>query len=214
MKYSGFVGKWLRRFILAILLFCALNVFAINVWSYHQENDRLTNRTYSLAQSPMPRLDLYDELKLQVSCRENRLQVVIEADSLIASQGAKFDMEYQIDKKAPITIQMRTFSDSKRKGYTDNDAKPIVDGVLAGREAIFIRVKTMIGKVLSASIPLPDAAKPIQQVMADCDMTLPDSANGNSNYTLSDFEQNFNKLSPEQKQKLLRKIEQLMMEMR
>lgn len=214
MKYNAFICKCMRLFILAILFLRAFNVFAINVWSYHQEIDRLTNRTYSIAQSPMPRLDLYDELKLQVSCRDNRLRVTIEADSLIASQGAKFEMEYQIDKNTPSTLQMQMFPDSKRKGYTDNAAESIVNGIVTGRDAIFIRVKTMIGKVLSASIPLPDAAKPIQQVMADCDMTLPDKANDNSNYTLSDFEQNFNKLSPEQKQQLLRKIEQLMMEMR
>ena len=121
---------------------------ADNTWSYHQESDSLTNQTYSFAQSPLPRPGLYDNIMLEIVCKENKLQAVIDADDLIASQNSSFDLEYQIDKKSPVPVPMKTFPDSKRKGYTIEFAKRIADDMLTG-QAIFIRVNTMIRTVLS-----------------------------------------------------------------
>jgi branched-chain amino acid transport system ATP-binding protein len=56
-------------------------------------------------------------------------------------------LEYQIDKKTPVTVQMKTFPDSKRKGYSNESAKRMADDMLTG-QAIFIRVTTMIDKEL------------------------------------------------------------------
>jgi len=72
---------------------------ADNVWSYHQESDSLTNQTYSLAQSPLPQPGLYDDMMLEIVCKENKLQAVIDTNDLIASQSSRFSLEYQIDKK-------------------------------------------------------------------------------------------------------------------
>jgi len=184
--------------------------WAANTWSYRQENDRLNNQTYSVALSPMPRRDLYDELKLEIICRDKHLQVAINADSLIASQGSQFDVEYQIDKQAPVTIKMRTFPDSKRRGYTNDEAKQLVDAILTGRDSVFIRVKTMIRETLSGAIPLQDAAQAVQQVLSDCGMAVPADTGSEPAYSLADFVRDFNQLTPAQQQPVLERIKKIL----
>jgi len=160
----------------------------------------------------MPTRGLYDDIKLEIVCKDNNLQVVIDADSLIASQNSAFDVEYQIDKKTPVTIQMRTFKDSKRKGYSDEYAKRIADDILTG-QTIFIRVHTIIKKVLSGSMSLEYSAEPIKRVFADCGLAVADNVTSESAYSLAEFEQEFNKLAPEQQQQVLGRIKKMMMEM-
>ena len=145
MKHSRFFGHSTQTVMLVLLIACPINTWADNTWSYQQESDRLSNRTYSFAQSPMPRRGTYDNMRLEIICKENKLQAVIDAENLIASQGSHFDLEYQIDQKTPVTVPMKTFPDSKRKGYSEEFAKHIADDLLTG-QAIFIRVKTMIQK--------------------------------------------------------------------
>jgi hypothetical protein len=210
MKQSRFSGNSTPAIMLALLIACPINVFADNTWSYHQESDNLTNQTYSFAQSPLPHPGLYDNLRLEIVCRENKLQVVIDAENLIASQNSSFDLEYQIDEKSPVTVQMKTFPDSKRKGYSDEFAKRIADDLLTG-QAIFIRVKTMIRRILSSSIPLDNAAVPIKHVFADCGIGLP---NNEPAYSMTEFEKDFSQLSSEQQQQVLAKIKKIIMEIR
>lgn len=186
---------------------------ADNTWSYHKESDSLTNQTYSFAQSPLPRPGLYDDIMLKIVCKENKLQTVIEAEDLITSQSSNFDLEYQIDKKTPVTVQMKTFPNSKRKGYTEEFAKRMTDDLLTG-QAIFIRVNTMIRTVLSSSMPLDNAAEPIKHVLADCGLSTSDNVTGEPAYSLTEFEQEFSKLSLEQQQQVLVKIKKIMLEIR
>ena len=213
MKHSRFFGFSIRVIMLTLLIANPLNAFADNTWSYHQESDSLTNQTYSFAQSPLPRPGLYDNIMLEIVCKENKLQAVIDTDDLIASQGSRFDLEYQIDKKTPVTVQMKTFPDSKRKGYSDEFAKRIADDMLTG-QSIFIRVNTMIRTVLSSSMPLDNAAEPIKHVLADCGLSLSDNVTSEPAYGLTEFEQEFSKLSLDQQQQVLAKIKKIMMEIR
>lgn len=208
--------KWrhckLRHCRVLLVFLLPVNALAANAWNYLQESDRLNNRSYSIARSPLPRSDLYDNMRLEVVCKDNALQVTIESNSLIASQGSRFDFEYQIDQKPPVKIQMTTFKDSKRRGFTSEHAQTLVADMLDG-QAIFVRVNTLIRKVLSGSIPLDDAAKPLTQVLADCGI----AASGNSvienPYSLADFQQDFAKLNEEQQRQLLDKIRKLIIEM-
>jgi len=211
MKHTHVLDNGLQGLLLAVLICCPLDGLAGNAWSYNQESDTLTNLTYSFAQSPITSPGRYDDIKLQIVCKENKLQAVIDADSLIASQGSRFTVEYQIDKNPPVTIEMTTFQDSKRKGYTEKDAKRIANELLTG-QAIFIRVNTMIKEVLSISIPLDGAAKPVQQVFADCGLASSNNTGGEPSYTLADFERDFSKLSPEQQQQTLIKIKKILVE--
>ena len=213
MKHSRFFGNSTPSTLLALFIACPLNALADNAWSYHQESDSLTNRTYSFALSPIPRRGIYDNIMLEIVCKENKLQAIIDAENLIASQGSNFDLEYQIDKKTPVTVQMKTFPDSKRKGYTDEFAKRIADDMLTG-QAIFIRVNTMLRTVLSSSMPLDNAAEPIKHVLADCGFNLSDNVTGEPAYNLAEFEQEFSKLSLEQQQQVLTKVEKIMKEIR
>ena len=213
MKHNRFFGNNAPAILLGLLIACPLNALADNIWSYHQESDSLTNQTYSFAQSPLPRPGLYDNIMLEIVCKENKLQAVIETDDLIASQGSIFGLEYQIDKKTPVTVQMKTFPDSKRKGYSDEFSKRIADDMLTG-QAIFIRVNTMIRTVLSSSIPLDNAADPIRRVLADCGLSVSDNAAGEPAYSLTEFEQEFSKLTIEQQQQVLVKIKKIMLEIR
>ena len=210
MKHCRFFGNRAPAIILVLLIALPVNTLAADTWNYHQESDSLTNLTYSFAQSPLPRPGLYDNLRLEIVCKENRLQAVIDADDLIASQNSSFDLDYQIDKKMPVTVQMKTFPDSKRKGYTDDFAKRIADDLLTG-QAVFIRVNTMIRTVLSSSISLDNAADPIKHVLADCGLGLSDSE---PVYSLAEFEKQFAQLSSEQQQQVLLKIRQIIMETR
>ncbi|MCX7088555.1 MAG: hypothetical protein NTV00_10940 [Methylococcales bacterium] len=210
MRVGFFVMNSFKRSIGVILLLSPLTSLASNNWSYHQENDRLTNRSFSFARSPMPRTDLYDDLRLAVACKDNRLHVIIEAGVLIASQGSAFDVDIQIDKQAPVKVPMRTFPDSKRKGYTDQQAKQIADALLSG-QSVFIRVNTMIRRVLSGEMPLDDAAAPIKQVYADCGLTA--GSTGTAEYSLVNFNDAFSKLSPEQQRVVLDKLKGIMGEL-
>lgn len=202
-------GKIGQRLIFTALALCSLSVVADESWSYRQETDRLNNRTYSFALSPLPPRGLYDNIRLQVACKDNALQAVIEADSLIASQGSSFDVEYQIDKNSPVKLRMQTFKDSKRKGYTAESARRIVDDILSG-QSIFIRVNTMIRKVLSAAMPLENAAEPIKRVAADCGLNLSGNITSAPGYSIDQFEQDFGKLAPDQQRQVLDKIKPIL----
>jgi hypothetical protein len=198
--------------LMALMAF-SLKAAAINTWTYHQETDRLTNQNYSFALSPLPQRNLYDELKLEISCNNQQLRVSVDADSLIASQGSLFDVSYQIDQNPPAPIQMKIFPDSKRKGYTQSEAQRMVESILAGKAAIFIRVTTITKDILSGAIPLEGAAQPIQKVLADCGITAGQNtapAADLADYTLSAFEQDFARLSVGQQQQLLAAIKKLM----
>ena len=137
------------------------------------------------------------------------MQVSVDADSLIASQGSDFDFEYQIDKNPPVTLQMKTFKDSKRKGYTEDYAKRIVDDLLTG-QSVFIRINTMIRKVLSAVMPLKNAADPIKHVVADCGLS--DNTASEPAYSLGEFERAFVQLPLAQQQQVLSEIKKIIME--
>lgn len=201
-------GKAGQRLLLALLFCCPLGAFADNTWNYYQENDRLSNRSYSYALSPLPPRGLYDNVRLKIICKDNTLQVSVDADSLIASQGSGFDFEYQIDKNPPVTLQMKTFKDSKRKGYTEEYAKRIVDDLLTG-QSVFIRINTMIRKTLSAVMSLENAAGPIKRVITDCGLSLSDSVSTEPAYSLNEFEQDFGKLPLAQQQQVLSKIKHI-----
>ena len=213
MKHNRFFGTSTLAIMLGLVITCPLNALADNPWSYHQEKDSLTNQTYSFAQSPLPQPGLYDDMMLEIVCKENKLQAVIDTDYLIASQGSSFSLEYQIDKKTPVTIQMKTFPDSKRKGYTEEFAKRMADDLLTG-QAVFIRVNTMIRKTLSSSIPLDNSAEPIKHVFADCSLNPSANATSEPVYSLTEFEQEFGKLGVDQQQQVLAKIKKIMVEIR
>lgn len=181
----------------------------LNAWTYQKEWDKLTNLNYSLARSPLPERGLYDNLRLEVICKDNRLEFVVDANSLITSQGRVFDFEYQIDKNQPVIIQMRTFADTKRRGYTDEQIERIVKDMLSG-QSIFIRINTLIRTVLSGAIPLDGAAKPVHRVLADCGVRLPDHAIVDVSYSLADFERDFKQLTPEQQRHLLIRIKKIL----
>lgn len=202
-------GKTAQRLIFTLLFCHAVNVSADNTWSYLQKSDPLSNRTYSLAQSPLPTRGRYDNLRMEIVCKDNVLQITIDADSLIASQGSDFDFEYQIDKNPAVTIQMKTFPDSKRKGYTEQYAKRIVNDILAG-QSIFIRVNTMIRKVLSAALPLENAAEAVKHVVNDCGLNLSADVAKEQAYSLAEFERQFGKLSPARQQQVLDQLKQIM----
>lgn len=188
-------GAW------ALLALISLNAHAVNTWVYQQENDRLSNKSFSFARSPMPRTDLYDDLRLDIACKDKKLQVIVEADALIASQGSAFEVEIQIDKQTPLKVIMHTFPDSKRKGFTDAQARQVSDALLSG-QTVFIRVNTMIRRVLSGEMPLTDAIVPIKQVYADCAVSA-ESTPSSVDYSLAQFVADFNLLSVEKQRVVL-----------
>ena len=104
---------------------------------------------------------------------------------------------------------MKTFPDSKRRGYNESDAKRIANDLLTG-QAVFVRINTMIRTVLSSSIPLDNIAEPIGQVLKDCGLNASTKSTVELPYDLTTFEQAFNQLSSEQKQNVLIKIKELM----
>jgi hypothetical protein len=208
----------LIRSIIAGYIFMHLIVFAASVtaetgqemeaWTYHKEWDKLNNLNFSLVRSPMPKRDLYDNIRLEIICKDNKLQLVTETSSLITSQGREFDFEYQIDKKPPAVIKLRTFKDKKTRGYSNEQIDRIVGEFLSG-QSIFIRINTIISTVLSAEITLADASGPIRQVLADCGIVQGITPIQQA-YTLVEFERDFAKISTEQQGQVLDKIKTIM----
>ena len=137
----------------------------METWAYHKEWDKLDNLNFSLVRSPMPKRGLYDDIRLEIICQNKKLQLVAETSSLITSQGREFDFEYQIDKKPPVVVKLRTYKDNKRRGYTEEQVDRIVREFLSG-DSVFIRINTIISTVLTADIPLKDASGPIHEVLA------------------------------------------------
>ena len=74
MNHRRFFCNNASIFVLALIF--PLTARPDNTWSYHQENDSLTNQTYSYAQSPLPRPGLYDDIMLEIVCKGNKLQAV------------------------------------------------------------------------------------------------------------------------------------------
>lgn len=171
----GMKCSFIARYILIFLMVFPVCVMAetnqeMETWTYRKDFDKLNNLNFSYARSPMPQRNLYDNIRLEIICKDSKLQLVAQTNSLITSQGSEFPFEYQVDKKAPVTIKLRTFKDNKRRGYSDEQIDRIAGEFLSG-QAIFIRINTIISTVLSAEITLKDAAQPIQQVLADCSIT-------------------------------------------
>ncbi len=198
-----------NRLILALLITLPIIAKADNVWSYHQEVDKLSNQSFSYAQSPLPMPGLYDYLKLELVCKGNNLQATIEANNLITSQSSRFNIDYQIDKMPAITIAMKTFPDSKRKGYTEEFAKQLAGDLLAG-QTLFIQVNTIIRTVLSSSMPLTNAELTIKQVLADCNLSTVNGKATASTYSLSEFEQSFRQLPLDKQQRVLAELKKIM----
>jgi hypothetical protein len=182
----------------------------IETWAYHKEWDKLNNLNFSLVRSPMPKRGLYDDIRLEIICEDQKLQLVAETSSLITSQNREFDFEYQIDKKPPVAIKLRTFKDNKRRGYTNEQVDRIIGEFLSGQSA-FIRINTIINTVLSADISLKDASEPVQQVLADCGI-VKDKTTTQQAYSLAEFERDFAKLSLEQQRQVLDKIKNIMVD--
>lgn len=209
MKYNCVQRSRFGGIIGVLLMASATNVVAetlqeMNSWTYRQEWDKLSNLQYTLARSPLPQRGLYDRLRMEIVCKENKLLFALDANSLLASKDRAFEFEYQIDKRAPVTITMRGYSD-KRHGYTSENVDKIVEDMLNG-QSIFIRAHTMIRTVLTSMISLQGAEQPIQQVLADCGVALSGKSSERSAYSLADFERDFKSLSSEQQSRLLEKI--------
>lgn len=198
--FSRIIGLWI----------IATVGYAENTWTFRQDNDPLNNRVITTVVAPRSLDGVYDNIKLSVLCSDNKLQVVLNSDALIASQGSFFDVEYQIDKNAPVKIRMQTFPDSKRKGFTEEYAKAMLDSMLSGN-TLFLKVNTMIRKVLTTAIALDGASVPLNKALAACEAT---SATKNlPMYSFESFAQEFNALSPEKQQLALQKIQMLMQEL-
>jgi hypothetical protein len=211
--YSGLI-----RWIFASCIFMYLILFPassnakieqeMETWAYHKEWDNLNNINFSFVRSPIPKRGAFDNIRLEIICKDNKLQLVAESGSLITSQDRDFDVEYQIDKKPPVNIKLRTFRDNKRRGYLDQQVERIVEEILSG-QSIFIRINTIISTVLSAEITLKDAADPVQKVLTDCGIVL-SKVPAQQSYSLAEFEQDFTKLSLEQQKQVLDEIKKVM----
>jgi hypothetical protein len=205
MKFKYFLSTTL-----AFAALTALQTSSADTWSYQQQSDPLTNQSYSYAQSPRPDRTLYDNIKLQIVCKQQQLQTVVEAESLIASQNSPFVLVYQIDQQAPVKITLTTFADSKRKGYNNADAKRLANQLRSGQK-IFIRINTLINDELSSEMLLADATPAINKVLTDCGLSIhPTETDA---YSLAEFEQAFTKLTAEQQQQVLSKIKKIITEL-
>ena len=183
-----------------------------SVWAYHKEWDKLNNLNFSFVRSPMPKLGPYDNIRLEIVCKNNKLQLVAETGGLITSQNREFGFEYQIDKNPPVLIKLRTFKDSKSRGYTEEQIERIVGEIISG-QSIFVRINTIISTVLTADITLKGASEPIQQVLSDCGVVFGEKPVEKA-YSLTEFEQDFSESSPEQQRKVLSQIKQIMSSIR
>jgi len=196
---------------MALLQYCT-NGVADNAWNYHHETDRLTNLSNSYALSPLPSLNLYDDIRLEVACKNNDIRVNVNTKNLIASQDRKFDLSYQVDKSPSVSVQMKTYPDSKRKGYAVEQSANIIQDLLTGKESIFLRITTITKKVLSGAISLEGAQQSIKKVVADCSVdqgatgTSGDKSYAEDDYDLATFEKDFQQLSADQQKHLLMQI--------
>ncbi|MBE0469873.1 MAG: hypothetical protein IBX55_10260 [Methyloprofundus sp.] len=177
MKHNHVKSFRFARLIGALLIASSTNVVAetpqeMNSWTLHHQWDKLNNVNYTLARSPLAPRGLYDRLRMDIVCKENKLQFVLAANSLLASKDHAFKFEYQIDKRTAVTMTMRGTSD-RRHGYTDENADKIALDMLTG-QSVFIRANTMIRTALVSLISLEGAEQPIQQVLLDCGVTLPE----------------------------------------
>ncbi|MEQ1528999.1 MAG: hypothetical protein ABL925_06765 [Methylococcales bacterium] len=199
--------------VFGLVLLLPLQVWAESEkWTYVKEQDRLTNQSYSYARSPLPPRGQYDNIRFEIDCKQNKLQFVIDGGSLVTSQDRQFDAEYKIDQRPAVTIKMKTFPDSKQKGYTEENVNKIISDILSG-QSIFIRINTLIGKALTGVIQINAAAEPIKQVLADCAGTQTQQSDQVMDYTLEKFQQDFKQLSAEQQQQLLLKLKVIMQEL-
>jgi len=196
-----------NRLILAVLATLPLTTKADNIWSYHQEIDNLSNQSFSYAQSPLPLPGLYDYLKLELICKGNTLQATIEANDLITSQSKSFNVDYQIDKMPSITIAMKTFPDSKRKGHSEEFAKKLAEDLLTG-QTLFVHVNTIIRTVLSSSLPLTNADIAVKRVLSDCKIST--SNENKTTYSLAEFEQSLSQLPIDKQQRVLAELKKIM----
>ncbi len=185
----------------------------LEAWSYHREWDKLTNVDYSLARSPLPRRGAYDTLRLELICKNQRLQFALDSYNLITSKGNVFDVDYRVDGNDPVALRMRTYADTKRRGFSDDRVMDIVGDLLSG-QSIFIRVHTIIQTVLSAKISLQGAAQPIERVLADCGESLPGRQNQQPDYGMTEFERDLKALAPERQRQVWETIKQLIESLR
>ena len=199
---------------LSLITLMCWSVFAnaASIWTYRQEADPLTNQTYSIANSPTPLRGPYDDIKMSLLCRDNKLSVGITAAALIASPNSEFEIEYQIDKLSPALLRMKTAPDSKRQGYADEDdgTKRLIDAILSGHDTLFIRIKTMLREQLSTAISLQEAGKAIQPVLKDCG--LDNTKTADTDYLFTDFQRDFNQLPLEKQQHLLKNLKKIIMD--
>jgi hypothetical protein len=212
MTNIPFKSHLIRQSLWLILLALPLNLYAeTSKWTYQKEQDSLTNQTFSYARSPLPARGQYDNIRVEIVCKQNKLQFVVDGGSLIASQNETFSMDYQIDQRPAIALTLQTFPDSKQQGFTEANVNQIVAEVLSG-QSIFIRINTMIQKVLTGLISLNDASTPIQQVLADCGVNNVKQSGHEPEYSMEQFQQDFKQVPSNKQAQLLQKIKGLFQE--
>ena len=214
MKQNRLTGQPLMLALWLSFFLVPVNVQAeLNEWTYQQEKDRLTNLAYSFVRSPIPQRGLSDNIRLEIMCKQNKLQFVVDGNALIASQNRPFDMDYQIDQRSPVALKMKTFNDSKQRGYTDENVATIIDDILSG-QTIFVRITTLIKKVLAGSISLSGAEVPIKRVLSDCGISELKQQMTADDYSKAQFEEDFGKLTLELQQQVLQKLKVIMQELK
>jgi len=81
-------------------------------------------------------------------------------------------------------------------------------------QTLFIHVNTIIRTVLSSSLPLTNAELPIKQVLADCNLSTTNSTSQPASYSLTEFEQDFSRLTLDKQQHVLAELKKIMVDIK
>ena len=179
------------------------NSISFAEWRYHKDKDKLTDEEYSFAYGYSSKYKYNNDFTVSFLCQGGQVRFEIDADTLIKSKNKPFVFTYRIDSKPAQAIEMKTFSNQGEGGYTYDDAETVANDILGGNR-MFVRAITWNNDYLETTISLAESDHNIKKVFSDCGQSLTENPEpSKTEYTFSQFEKDFKKLSVKKQKEIL-----------
>lgn len=208
----------LRRVNVSCILLALIPCFSLSLlandtmdWRYATIKNKFDDSISTTAWSYTSNYQYHNDFTVGFRCAQKQLYFEIDVGTFITGKGEPFDFQYRVDNKKPKTIKLRTFTHTNNGGNTYESPKKIAKDIIGGQKMV-VRAIGWSNEFFEAEISLSGADKAIRRVFQDClaqfveeQQPLPEDS-----YTLTDFLNDFKKLTPKLQKHILKGIKNLM----
>ena len=208
----------LRRVTVFCILLALTSCFSASLlangtfaWRYTTNKNKFDDKISTTAWAYTANYKYQNNFSVGFKCAEGRLHFEIDVGTFITGKGESFEFQYRVDNQKTKTIKMKTFSHSNNGGTTYHSAKKIATDIIGGKK-MAARAIGWSNEFFDADISLAEANVTVTRVFEDCLIHIAEETNplSEDNYSLTDFLNDFKKLTPKLQKHILKGIKNLM----